>query len=150
MTSKGLFLDSTPELVSTLAHGYAQIMQRLYTMFPVGFPGVALLVLRGCIAASFAGVAFPVGWQHVVFLGLLILLCIGLFTPVVCGVAVAAVFSDLPQLRSGNMTQLIIVAAAALAYAFLGPGAYSVDARLFGRRMLLSTDAPWPERDNPE
>jgi hypothetical protein len=119
-------------------------------MFPVGLPGVALLVLRGCVAVSFASVAFPVGWQHVVFLGLLILLCIGLFTPVVCVVAVVAVFLDFPQLRSGNMTQLIIVAAAALAYAFLGPGAYSVDARLFGRRMLLSTDAPWPERDDPE
>ena len=119
-------------------------------MFPVGLPGVALLVLRGCIAASLAAIAFPVGWQHWVFLGLLILLCIGLFTPIVCGVAAAAVFLDLPHLQSGNLTQLIIVTAAAVAYAFLGPGAYSIDARLFGRRKLLSTDAPWPERNDPQ
>lgn len=118
-------------------------------MFPVGFPGAALLVLRGCIAASLAGIAFPSGWQHWVFFGLLILLCIGLLTPIVCGVAVAAVFLDLPQLQSGNMTHFVIVVAAAIAYAFLGPGAYSIDARLFGRRKLLSTDAPWPERDDP-
>jgi hypothetical protein len=119
-------------------------------MFPVGLPGAALLVLRGCIAVSFAGIAFPAGWQHWVFLGLLTLLCIGLLTPIVCGVAVAAIFLDLPQLQPGNLTQLIIVAAAAVAYAFLGPGAYSVDARLFGRRKLLSTDEPWPERDDPQ
>ncbi len=119
-------------------------------MFPVGFPGAALLVLRGCIAASLAGIAFLSGWQHWVFLGLLTLLCIGLFTPIVCGVAVAAVFLDVPQVPSGNMPQVVIVAAAAVAYAFLGPGAYSIDARLFGRRKLLSTDAPWPERDDPK
>jgi hypothetical protein len=127
-----------------------QIVQRLYTMFPVGFPGAALLVLRGCIAAALAGIAFPTGWQHWVFLGLLLLLCIGLFTPIVCGVAIAAVLLDLPQLQSEDMSQLTIVAAAAVAYAFLGPGAYSVDARLFGRRKLLSSDAPWPERDDPQ
>jgi hypothetical protein len=119
-------------------------------MFPVGFPGAALLVLRGCIAASFAGIAFPSGWQHWVFLGLLTLLCIGLFTPIVCGVAASAVILDLPQPQSGNMTQLIIVTSAGVAYAFLGPGAYSIDARLFGRRKILSTDEPWPERNDPK
>jgi len=118
-------------------------------MFPVGFPGAALLVLRACIAASLAGIAFPTGWQHWAFLWLLILICIGLFTPFVCVVAVAAVFSDLAQHQFGNMTQFMIVTAAALAYAFLGPGAYSLDARLFGRRKLISTDAPWPEQDDP-
>jgi hypothetical protein len=148
--SKGLFVDSTPELVGPLRHSYAQTVQRLYTMFPAGFPGAALLVLRGCIAASFAGIAFPSGWQHGAFVGLLTLLCIGLFTPIVCGVAVSAVFLDLPQLQSGNMTQLIIVVAAGVAYAFLGPGAYSIDAKLFGRRKLLSSDVPWPERDDPK
>lgn len=118
-------------------------------MFPVGSPGVALLVLRGCIVAALAGIAFPTGWQHVTYLGLLMLLCAGLFTPIVCGVAAAAVLLDLPQLRSGNLMQLSVVVLATLAYAFLGPGAYSVDARLFGRRILVSTDAiSKPERDD--
>jgi hypothetical protein len=116
------------------------MVQRLYTMFPVGFPGAALLVLRVCIAASFAGIAFPSGWHHWVFLGLLTLLCVGFLTPIVCGVAVSAVFLEWPQLQSGNLTQIVIVAAAGIAYAFLGPGAYSIDARLFGRRKLLSSD----------
>ncbi len=149
-SSKGLFVGSAPELVCLLEREYAQMVQRLYTMFPTGFPGAALLVLRGCIAASFAGIAFLSGWQHWIFVGLLTLLCVGLFTPIVCGVAVAAVCLDLPQLQSGNMSQLAIVAAAAIAYAFLGPGAYSIDARLFGRRKLLSTDARWVERDDSE
>jgi hypothetical protein len=59
-------------------------------MLPVGLPGVALLVLRGCIVVALAGIAFPTGWQHFVFLALLSLLCLGLFTPLVCGVAAAA------------------------------------------------------------
>jgi hypothetical protein len=118
-------------------------------MFPTGSPGVALLVLRGCVAAALAGIAYPMGWQHVVFLGLLILLCIGLFTPVVCAAAIAAVLIDLPRLGSANLAQVGIVLLATAADGFLGPGAYSVDAKLFGRRMLVSTDATQPGSDDP-
>jgi hypothetical protein len=114
-------------------------------MFPVGSPGVALLVLRGCIVAALVGIAFPTGWQHFAFLGLLGMLCLGLLTPVVCGVAAAAVLLDWSHLRTGSSVQLSIVVLATLAYAFLGPGAYSVDARLFGRRILVSTDSSQSE-----
>jgi hypothetical protein len=114
-------------------------------MFPVGLPGVALLVLRGCIVAALAGIAFPTGWQHFAFRGLLGMLCLGLLTPVVCGVAGAAVLFDLPHLRTGSIVESSIVVLATFAYAFLGPGAYSVDARLFGRRILVSTDSSQPE-----
>jgi hypothetical protein len=37
--------------------------------------------------------------------------------------------------------ELGVVLLSASAYAFLGPGAYSIDGRLFGRRMLVSTDS---------
>jgi hypothetical protein len=114
-------------------------------MFPVGSAGVALLVLRGCIVAALAGIAFPTGWQHFAFLGLLGMLCLGLLTPVVCGVAGLTVLLDLPHLPTGSIVQSRIVVLATLAYAFLGPGAYSVDARLFGRRILVSTDSSRPE-----
>jgi hypothetical protein len=110
-------------------------------MFPTGVPGVALLVLRCCIAAALAGTAFPSGWQHVAFLCLMGLLLLGLLTPVVCGVAVLVVFFDLSQVRNLNAIEIGIVFLSTASYACLGPGAYSIDAWLFGRRMLVSTDS---------
>src|SRR5580698_4433904 len=108
-------------------------------MFPGGAPGVALLVLRGCLACALAGFAFPTGWKHLAFLALLGSLCLGLLTPVVCALAVMSVLLELTHLRGTNAVQLGIVLVATSAYAFLGPGAYSVDARLFGRRVIVST-----------
>lgn len=110
-------------------------------MFPAGVPGVALLVLRCCIAVALAETAFPAGWQHVAFLCLLSLLFLGLLTPIVCGVAVLSVFFDLSQVRNMNAIEIGIVLLSTASYACLGPGAYSIDARLFGRRMLVSTDS---------
>jgi hypothetical protein len=63
-------------------------------MFPAGAPGVALLVLRNCIALALYGMTFPPGWQHVMFLILLAMLCIGLLTPAACVLAAATVLLD--------------------------------------------------------
>jgi hypothetical protein len=120
---------------------YARAVQRLYSMFPAGIPGVSLLVLRCCIAAALAGTAFPSGWQHVALLCLLSLLFLGLLTPIVCGVAVLSVLFDLSQVRNMNGIEIGIVLLSTASYACLGPGAYSIDARLFGRRILISTDS---------
>lgn len=111
-------------------------------MFAAGAPGVALLVLRCCIATDLCGIAFPSGWHRVAFLGLQGLLWIGLLTPVVCVVAAGAVLLDLSHLRIVNVVEIATVLLSAFAYAFIGPGAYSIDVRLFGRRMLVSTDSP--------
>lgn len=121
-------------------------MQRLYSMFPAGAPGVALLVLRCCIATALASIAFPSEWQHRAFFALLIMLGLGLLTPMVCALAIMAVLLDLPHLRHSNPVELGIVLLSASSYAFLGPGAYSIDGRLFGRRMLVSTNSS--ERDD--
>lgn len=110
-------------------------------MFPGGAPGAALLVLRGCIACALAGLVFPTGWKHLAFLALLGLLCLGLLTPVVCALVVLSVLLELTHLRGANAIQLGVVLVATSAYAFLGPGAYSIDARLFGRRVIVSTDS---------
>jgi hypothetical protein len=120
---------------------YGCAVQRLYSMFPAGVPGVALLALRCCIAAALAGTAFPSGWQHAAFLCLLSLLFLGLLTPIVCGAAVLSVIFDLSQFRNTNAIEVGIVLLSTVSYACIGPGAYSIDARLFGRRMLVSTDS---------
>ncbi|MGA7632309.1 MAG: hypothetical protein WCB11_16220 [Terriglobales bacterium] len=65
-----------------------------------------------------------------------LLLCAGLWTPIagsmMAGVAVWAVFS-----RTGDPWALILLAAVGVALAMLGPGAWSIDALLFGRRRVI-------------
>jgi hypothetical protein len=107
-------------------------------MFPAGAPGAALLVIRCCIAAALAGIAFPAGWRHVAFMVLLGMLCLGMFTPVVCLAATLVALMDLPHLLTENVIEVILVLLCASSFTFLGPGAFSIDARLFARRMVLS------------
>lgn len=98
-----------------------------------------MLVLRNCIAFALAETAFTTGWQHILFLTLLGFLCIGLLTPVVCGLAAAGVLFDLTYAADAHLLHALVVVLATLSLAFVGPGAYSVDARLFGRRVVIST-----------
>lgn len=110
-------------------------------MFPAGAPGVALFVLRNCIAFQLAGCAFPVGWQHAVFIVLLGMLGIGLLTPVICGLAAVAVLVDLAYSREILNVSVAVVVLSTLSLGSLGPGAFSVDARLFARRIVVSTSS---------
>jgi hypothetical protein len=107
-------------------------------MFPAGAPGAALLVIRCSIAMALAGIAFPAGWQHVAFMALLGMLCVGMFTPLVCLTATLVALLDLRHLVAENLIEVILVLLSAASFSFLGPGAFSIDARLFARRMVLS------------
>ena len=71
----------------------------------------------------------------------------GLLTPVVSALATIAyllrgVSPSLPiAVASGiGTSEAITLAAVSLALVFLGPGAFSVDARLFGRREIIIPD----------
>lgn len=108
-------------------------------MFPAGAPGAALLVLRNCIAVALMGCAFPAGWQHSVFLILLSMLCIGLLTPAICVIGASAVLFELAYGRAVPNANIVVVVLSTMSLAVLGPGTFSVDAKLFGRRRLVST-----------
>ena len=128
-------------------------MQRLFSMFPVGLPGVGLVCLRLavalslCLATQSADAGFPA------FAWLLEAVCfcltIGLATPVLA--VCCAMAGAYAWIRCGDAVWPCagISVAAAVALALLGPGAYSVDARLFGRKsvVLNNLDASGGRRD---
>ena len=109
-------------------------------MFPTGAAGIALLILRLSAAAtllSFGLRRSPVSLWSVCAAALpASALCLGLLTPyaavIGCLVELAAViwFRDQPAVP----VIMSIVNTAGLAV--LGPGAYSLDARFFGRRII--------------
>ena len=115
-------------------------------MFPRGGPGVGLLLLRTATAAMFAlnvthhfFLSSPTLYWVVVSLIALIsfLLCIGFLTPFLAAVACAAAVANLVLAdQPGNVVYIFRILIAAALF-FLGPGAYSLDARLFGLRVTV-------------
>src|SRR5215469_3729229 len=112
-------------------------------MFPSGRPGWALLLLRLCAAGmllrnviSYPAVSIPT-WEFAGFIVLAAALCFGLFTPVGC--AISCLVQPLILLRGADPDpfQLTFSLCVTIALFLLGPGAFSVDSRRFGRRLIL-------------
>jgi uncharacterized membrane protein YphA (DoxX/SURF4 family) len=117
-------------------------VQRLYSTFARGWPGAALFCLR--LTAAAAAFRFGVGaWgaERSLFVAVTesvvgLLLSLGLWTPIAGGVLAAlAVWSGFAA--ASDPWAHMLVTAISVALAFLGPGAFSIDARLFGRKRLI-------------
>jgi hypothetical protein len=118
-------------------------MQRLFSMFPRGLPGLGLLLLRIAVACAvllnvYARRGELATWLLVSSVLLAAALFIGLLTPVVALLAVAA---NLVLPMSGNVGfqsagYIAMATINALALCLLGPGYYSLDALLFARRVI--------------
>jgi putative oxidoreductase len=120
-------------------------MQRLFSTFPGAWPGLALLLLR-CVAAT-ALIAYADGgaWlsltpalllMHGLTIMTAMMLLGGLWTPV-AGVAQALLelYSNFSSTAAADLSHMLW-AAVGLCVAMLGPGACSIDSRLFGRRRI--------------
>jgi len=115
-------------------------VQRLYATFPDGQPGVALLLLRVSVSAILLlrGAEFwPVGPSHFVSISIALLLLLGLFTPYVGVFGAIAGFACNIVMAGSSQTDGWFTVAILLAVGLLGAGAYSADARLYGRRKLV-------------
>ena len=119
-------------------------MQRLFSSFANGWPGHGLLLLRtltglalihyGIVdlreAHQFASIA-----PQIIAAGAAILLLVGLWTPVT-GALVAIAEVWIAFSRPGDPWIPIILAALGATLAMVGPGAWSIDARLYGRKHI--------------
>ena len=119
-------------------------------MFARGWPGVGLLLLRLVAGIALIGRAveklnsgpsFYVAALCILAIGLSVLLLAGLWTPV-AGTLVAVVEVCQILWHRGDLSTYIFMATIAAALAFLGPGFWSVDRRIYGWKRI---DPPTPK-----
>lgn len=130
-------------------------LQRLFSTFPGGWPGLGLLLLRAAVGINVIinGGGYLVDLKGPTLvravLGLLAVaigasLLIGFVTPVAgilaslggVGIALSWIPKPASSVLLATPTILFLVVIA-IAIVFVGPGAFSLDARLFGRREII-------------
>ena len=128
-------------------------LQKFFSTFPSEWPGVGLLLLRALVGCSLIaqGVGYIQTLDHrlaawglaaLAFAGGGFLLA-GLMTPLMAvlvaagGIGVALSWIPLPDAALFDSYPAIInLIVLSIAIALLGPGAFSLDARMFGRREI--------------
>jgi putative oxidoreductase len=119
-------------------------MRRLFSSFARGWPGIGLLLLRFVCGGyvMIEGVAWCRAGQSLVaatpgLLALLdgALLIVGLWTPI-AGPLVVALAAWKVLIQHQDAHPGILLAAMGAALALIGPGALSIDARLFGWKRI--------------
>jgi uncharacterized membrane protein YphA (DoxX/SURF4 family) len=137
------------------------LLQKLFSTFPEGWPGAGLLLMRLTVAIGVIVQSIrtfiewhtqPLNWA----IGLLEVLVgtallIGFLTPI------AGAFASLGNLAIGfsgflpsgenphdRAVAAIYLVVMSIAITLLGPGAFSLDALLFGRREIIIPEAPRP------
>jgi putative oxidoreductase len=129
------------------------VLQRLFSTFASGWPGVGLVLLRLLTGAALInfGIAsvleappLTIVVLQIIGVGAGILLLVGLWTPVAGTLAaVVNVWIAFPRhfSHSGDPWIPFVQAVLGAVLAMVGPGAWSIDARLFGRKRV-----DFPER----
>ena len=119
-------------------------MLRLFSSFARGWPGVGLLLLRLVAAIALIDQVIirlenlPPTTQlflNILTLGVALLLLAGLWTPI-AGIAATLVEIWSAFSHPGDIRAYILLGTLGVALALLGPGAWSIDARLFGWKRI--------------
>jgi uncharacterized membrane protein YphA (DoxX/SURF4 family) len=127
-------------------------LQRLFSTFADGWPGVGLLLLRLltgitliCVGIGSIrdGASTIIVFLEVIGVACGIVLLLGLFTPVAGILAALAKLCIATSELSAHSSDLWLALAQgtmAAALAMIGPGALSIDARRYGRKHINLTD----------
>jgi uncharacterized membrane protein YphA (DoxX/SURF4 family) len=121
-------------------------MRGFSSSFPRGGAGAGLLILRLAVGLqlmteSGCGGVTP-WWLALLELALALALAVGALTQVAALVGAGFYAACLLHADWPHAATLMIAAMTAIALVLLGAGAYSVDARLFGRRRLVLPPGP--------
>lgn len=119
----------------------------MFSTFPGGSPGFGLLILRLALGmtALFGGAKYLSGSVDSSLLNrtlgfflivAVVFLLMGFLTPLVAFMTLTSGVLSLASAPASIVTDIYLLVLAA-AVIFLGPGAFSLDARLFGRRELV-------------
>jgi hypothetical protein len=113
-------------------------------LYPAEWAGAGLLLLRLAVAGSLLAItlsfASTTDWRQAIALFVAVALCVGVLARAFAVLSiVAAIYALAIGADSSALALLHIVFAAALA--LTGPGAFSADARLFGRRRVILSGA---------
>ncbi|HEY1930119.1 MAG TPA: hypothetical protein VGG92_21825 [Caulobacteraceae bacterium] len=119
--------------------------------YPGKLTGVAFLLMRAHAALIVGGLALEGHDLDVlmrILLGLLALaFLLGFLTRAAAAIAVVALAATISN--AGGALSGLRQALALAALGLVGPGAYSIDARLFGRRVIFSSGASAPHKREP-
>jgi putative oxidoreductase len=138
--------------------GDRSVLHRLFSTFADGLPGIGLLLLRlltavallyfsitGVLASlALATPALATVALQMFVIGAGMLLLVGLWTPVagtLAAIAKVSIACSRFLSHSGDAWTPLAMAVLGAILAMVGPGAWSVDARLFGRKHI-----DFPER----
>lgn len=144
-------------------HEEAARLLRLFTpTFPGGRAGAGLLLLRAALGSTavIKGGAHLSGQDGAQLVPLMVgflavvggtSLLIGCLTPLACILSgsCSALLTNTESLSAvplGDGLSLLLVPCVSAAVVLLGPGAFSLDARLFGRREIIIPQAPRAQR----
>jgi len=118
------------------------IVQRLFSMFPSGLAGFAFLLLRFAITAMLLDdgtarwVLVTSPWILLGYVLIAASLCLGFMTPYCACISCLIQLGALYVTRGENGFHLAVSIMSSGIVAILGPGAYSIDANIYGRRQL--------------
>lgn len=121
-------------------------MNAAFSLYPAGRAGIGLAVLRAAVITNLAAIGLETSERATILIGVIVVFSVMIAAGCLTRpTAVLALGSGTLLMSGTSGYDPMLAASAALttgSLALLGSGAYSVDARLFGRRVITIAARP--------
>ena len=136
MGTRNASFVGSPFVADSISCSQGYVLQRLFSTFADGWPGAGLLVQRLLVGGALVYCAISFHTVPELLGGAAgALIIAGLWMPVT-GIVVSADQGWIAFSRPNGALVPIVLAILGLSLAMIGPGAWSIDARLFGRKQV--------------